>query len=121
MYTYRTLPWSDVVSFYHDLVHAHDWRSQPMLDLVTFIAASPYALGLFPVTSHATLRLGHYPNFLPGDGELVIDFDTGTQTFTFEYWSHPSILKRWRHQYQANAGQAALERFLHTYVRWFRP
>jgi hypothetical protein len=120
MYTYRTLPWSDVMSFYHDLVQIHHWPLQPMLDLVTFIATSSYAQGLFPVTSHATLRLGHYPDFLPGDGELVIDFDGPTQTFCFEYWSSPMAIKRWIRHYPAQAGQHRLEYFLQKQVRWFR-
>lgn len=117
---YRTLAWPDVVSFYQDLVHAHAWPIEPMLDLVTFIAASPYAVGLFPVTSHATLRLGRYPNFLAGDGELAINFDGTTQTFIFVYRSHQALSKPWTQQYPATSGRDALERFLHTHARWFR-
>ena len=117
---YRTLAWPDVVGFYQDLVQTHALPLAPMLDLVTFIAASPYAIGLFPVTSHATLRLGHYPNFLAGDGELAIDFDAAPQIFIFVYRSHPALSKPWTHAYPVNTGRDALERFLHTHVRWFR-
>jgi hypothetical protein len=120
MMSYRTLSWSDVVSFYQKLIQTHALPIIPMLDLVTFIAASPYAAGLFPVTSHATLRLGHYPNFLAGDGELDIDFDQPTQTFIFVYWSHPSDVHQWTRRYSVAESRDALERFLHTYARWFR-
>jgi hypothetical protein len=92
---------------------------QPILDLARFLATSPYASGLFPLTSMATLRIGRYPDFLPGDGELMIELAPSGQTFIFTYQSHPAQPAAWQHQYPISEGRIAIKRFLHDYARWF--
>lgn len=119
MYTYKTHSWTEIVERYRELVQDYAWPIQPMLDLVTFIADSPYAAGLFPLTSMDRLRIGRHPDFQPCIEELVIDFDMHKQLFVFSYWSHPALRKPWQRQYTPEASQAALERFLLKYARWF--
>jgi hypothetical protein len=120
MLIYTTRSWPDILEFYQGLAQAHHWQIAPMLDLVAFTAASPYAPHLFPVTSMATLRIGRYPNFLAGDGELSIDFEGPAQEFVFTYQSHPLDTRRWTRHYPTHAGRSALERFLLSYARWFQ-
>jgi hypothetical protein len=90
-----------------------------MLGLAQFLATSPYANGLFPLTSMALLRIGRYPDFSPGDGELTIEFIPPRQMFILTYQSHPARSAEWRHEYPVAEAAVALRRFLHTYARWF--
>lgn len=90
-----------------------------MLQLVQFVAASPYAQALFPITSVAKLRIGRYENFAPGDAELQIEFDEREQQFTFTYLAHPYQKHPWRRTCSAAAGIIRLERFLLEDAGWF--
>ena len=120
MQHYRTQSWIEILTFYSDLGNAHHWPFQPLLDLVQFITTSPYAQGLFPVTSQDLRRIGHYPNFLAGDGEFTIQFLPNQNRFVFTDQSHPTHQPPWSHHYEAEDVQQALEHFLVKKVRWLR-
>lgn len=115
----RTLPWPDVVSFYGELVHAHSWHIEPMLELVQFVAGSPYAPGLFPYTSHDRLCLGRTADFTAGDGELQIQFNPGAQSFTFTYCQSPADSSPWSRKCSAEEWRPVLERILQKRLGWF--
>lgn len=115
----RTLPWPDVVSFYCSLVHERAWHIEPMLELVQFMAGSPYAAALFPYTSHEKLCLGRTADFTSGDGELQIQFYPATQSFTFTYCQSPADFSSWSRECSADEWQPTLERILQKRLRWF--
>src|SRR5436190_830596 len=56
--TPRSLSWNEVLGFYEDLAQKPGCRIEPLVDLVRFLAESPYARSLFPYTSHADLHIG---------------------------------------------------------------
>lgn len=115
----RKYPWVEVEHFYERLVVESAWPFAPMLDLVRFVASSPYAPGLFPATSHEILLLGRVANFLRGDSELQVKFDGTSQTFLFTYTQRPDELKPWMRTCNAGEGRHTFERLLHKRLRWF--
>ena len=121
MTEYQTHSWPSVVSFYQDGARAHA-RLTPMAALVARIAASPYAAGLHPVTSHYLLRLFARERFDFYDDQIVIDHDG--EVFEVRYSSSPRvrqhslkpITSEWSKR--THDGFDALERCLH-HLRWF--
>ena len=115
----RTLPWSDVVSFYTGLVREHSWHIEPMLELVQFLAGSPYAPGLFPYTSHDKLCLGRVADFTSGDSELQIQFNSLTRCFAFTYFQSPTESSHWSRQCPSEEWRQVLDRILQKRLGWF--
>jgi hypothetical protein len=115
----RTSAWAEVEHFYERLVNESAWPFASMLELVRFVASSPYASALFPATSHEVLLLGRVANFVRGDSELQVKFDGTSQTFLFTYTQRPDELKPWSRSCNAGEGLATFERVLHKRLRWF--
>jgi hypothetical protein len=115
----KTLAWGDVVRFYDGLAKEHQWRVEPMAELVRFIAESPYAKALFPATSHATLLVGRVADFERGDNMLQVNFLFEQQSFVFTYVQSPAEPESWSLECSANEGRAVFERLLHKRLRWF--
>ena len=118
-YQFKTHSWQNVVKHYDDLVNQHAWPFNPMLDLVRFLASSPYAPSLFPRTSHDLLRIGRVRDFTPGDNELQIKFDGLTQRFCFTYTQRTDDLHPWSRECEASQWREVLERLFHKRLRWF--
>jgi len=117
----KTRSWAEVSTFYHRLVYENGWRLEPLLKLVLFIAASPYADGLYPATSVAMLRIGRYPDFAIRDAELLIEYESQRRQFHFRYFAHPSQNEpEWEKYCDATEGATTLERFLLKQARWFK-
>jgi hypothetical protein len=119
MYQLISSPWSSIVEFYDNLVHAHGWPFQPMLELVRFIAASPYAAGLFACTSHEVLLVTRVKDPDPSEGKLQIQFDGKSQVFTFRYIQRDDKSKPWSRTCPAEEGISVLEHTLCKRLRWF--
>jgi hypothetical protein len=136
-YTLSTRSWPEIVSFYEGLVQRqekHGYPSfHPMLYLVQQIANSPYAAGLFPATSHSTLRLVQTPEFYLNQERLEINFHPAKRQFFFELQemprrsAHPRCrqlapmklsAESWKRTYSSEDGFAALVRFIKA-KRWF--
>jgi hypothetical protein len=115
----RTLPWSEVVTFYSGLVKANTWRIEPMLALVQFLANSQYAPGLFAYTSHDKLCLGRVVDFVAGDSELQIQFNSQTQSFTFTYLQSPADISPWSSSCLPDEWRPAIEHILQNRLGWF--
>lgn len=49
--------WAEMVAFYRQLIDEYGWRQGPMLEFVSWLAASPHSRVLFPSTSHEALGL----------------------------------------------------------------
>jgi hypothetical protein len=113
--------WIEIISFYQDIISAHGWKCQPMLQLAECIAASEFAAGLFPYTSMSTLCLAHIHKPQPYQEELRITFDPVHSEFHFDYWSHPFVqLGPWKQTCDAADGFATFERIVLKYLRWFK-
>ena len=116
--------WPEIVEFYRHLTSEHGWAFQPMVRLVEQIAASEYAFGMFPYTSHSTLCIARTHHVRRGREELEITFDPVAQQFHFEYWSNPyvRIVRQgpWRRTCNEADGFSVLERILLKRVRWFK-
>ncbi len=136
-YTLRTMLWPEVISFYdkfEQIREKHEYPCfRPMLVLVEMIANSPCAFGLFPATSHATLRLVQTPEFYWDQERLEIGFDSAKRQFLFELKEnlcrsaaprrrHLAQTKptpeNWKRTYPAEEGFAALVRFIKA-KKWF--
>jgi hypothetical protein len=115
----RTSRWPEIEGFYERLVSGSAWPFEPMCDFVKFVAASQYARGLFPATSHEVLLLGRVANFQRGDNELQVRFDGTSQTFLFTYTQRPGETEPWSCQCGASEGVVTFERLLHKRLRWF--
>lgn len=121
MSEYQTHSWPSVVSFYQDGARGHS-RLIPMAALVEQIAASRYASGLHPVTSHYHLHLFARERFDFSDDQIHIDHDG--ELFEVRYTSSPRvrphsltpITSDWSKR--SRDGFDALERCLH-HLRWF--
>jgi hypothetical protein len=118
-HTPRSLPWDEVRSFYKDLAQKPGWRIEPLVDLVGFLAESPYARGLFPYTSHADLHIGRVRNFACGDNELKIVYNQENEAFIFTYQQRKDDLNPWSVQTTATEGKRKLLHLLHKRLRWF--
>jgi hypothetical protein len=113
--------WPDVVCFYQDLASTHGWKIDPMLKLVEQIAASGFAVGLFPYTSHSTLCIAHTHKPRMRQEELRITFDPTSDEFHFEYWSHPFVKPGpWETRCHSADGFPTLKRILLKRTRWFK-
>lgn len=49
--------WTEVLTFYRELIDEHGWAQGPMLNFAEWLAASEYGRVLFPSTSHQALGL----------------------------------------------------------------
>lgn len=114
---YTTSPWPHIVTFYAEFTYRNP-AFQPMHHLVREIAASPYAFGLFPLTSMVDLRIGHYPDYAMYDQEVVVTYDYRVQHMQFRYYSG-SVQPTWIQMYPHQHAYAAFERFITRYARWF--
>lgn len=56
--------WSQIVAFYRELIE-HGWRQEPMLELVSWMAAGPHSRFLSPCTSHEALGLSRVASGWP--------------------------------------------------------
>jgi hypothetical protein len=119
MLQYRTTSWASILDFYTSFA-AIQPDFVPMRTLVQWLASSLYAYGLFPLTSMFTLRIGRYPDFLAHDTELTIVYEPHVGTFRLAYYVNVEK-PLWVRTYPEDAVQAAIERFLLEYARWFRP
>ncbi len=68
----KSQSWKEIADFYRGMVE-HGLDMLPMLRLVEEIAASPYAHGLYPITSMFTLCLSQHPDFEYGQNMLRVD------------------------------------------------
>ena len=55
--------WGRMVSFYRELIEEYSFRQTPMLEFVSWLAASPSSRVLHPSTSHEALGLSAVPGF----------------------------------------------------------
>ncbi len=111
--------WQEILAFYQELAQKSGWHIEPMIDLVRFIAESPYARSLFPYTSHADLHIGRVSHFASGDGELTIVYDQQAKTFRFTYQQRADDVKPWSTECGAEDGRRKFEQILHKRLRWF--
>src|SRR4051794_24355981 len=93
--TIESRPWPEVVGFYRELVNDSGWYFQPMLDLVEFLAASPFAEGLFPTTSVARLCLARTPTIRWEYEMLIIEYDPVGGRFVFTYFETSPCPRPW--------------------------
>lgn len=90
-----------------------------MCALVSFLARSPYAPGLFPSLSHDELCLGRVRDFADGEGELRVRFDPRVQRFAFTCLQALGA-KRWQGHCAAQGVEPHVERLLQKRLRWFK-
>ena len=114
-----TRPWPEISEFYSGLVRDHHWQVEPLLELVQYLATSPYASGLYAYTSHATLCLGRCANFTASDGELRVAFDPSTKAFTFTYTQSPADSLPWTRTCATEESLSVLRHVLHRRLGWF--
>jgi hypothetical protein len=117
--TPRSLSWEEVRDFYADLARRPGWKIAPLVELVEFLSASPYAIGLFPYTSHADLHIGRVRNFACGDNDLSVTYNQRANTFTFTYQQREDDLHPWSVECAATEGKDRLTHLLHKRLRWF--
>lgn len=55
--------WGRMIGFYRKLIDEYGFHQTPMLEFVSWLAASPYSRVLYPSTSHAALGLSAVPTF----------------------------------------------------------
>ena len=55
--------WSRQVAFYRELIDEYGWDQGPMLEFVSWLAASAYSRALFPSTSHEAIGLATVPTY----------------------------------------------------------
>ena len=104
--------WPQTVRLF-DEIAAEQPRLALMRAFVGQVAASKYAAGLNPLTSHATLLLSPNDTLLTGYDEVKIDLEDGE--FVVRYHGSPTSAT-WTTR--DTNGMAALERFL-QHIRWF--
>jgi hypothetical protein len=110
-----------VVEFYRDAA-ADGPRFAAMADLVERLAASPYAAGLHPVTSHYLLQLFPNDEFDFSDDQIQVEHDG--EAFDVRYVAlarvhrHDRVPTKSHWKKRSPDGFAALERCLH-HLRWF--
>ena len=117
---FETHSWPSVVDFYRRSAAARPELSA-MAALVERVAASPYAAGLHPVTSHHLLRLFATNRFDFLDDQIQIEHDG--REFEVRYVASAGrplatapTASRWAKR--SPDGFAALERCLY-HLRWF--
>ena len=117
----RTQSWAYVVSYYAGLSRQPGWHIEPLLELVSFLAGSPYAQALFPYTSHDVLGIGRVANFTAQNAELRIQFNAASQSFKFTYYQRPDERSPWVRRCPAPECHQVLLRIFHKRLRWFAP
>jgi hypothetical protein len=113
--------WDEVVSVFRHLVDDCGWKVRPMLELVEFVASSPYATALFPTTSHDRLCLSRTRVIRWHHEMLMVQFDPDAEGFRFEYWqASQASTEPWRTSSPAQEGVTRLEHILKKRLRWFK-
>lgn len=110
-------PWQKIETFYHSLVVDYGWGCQPLHDLVTHIAAAPYATYLHAITSHATLMLHGYTPF-HYDQEVVLIEWKGNNTLVFTYREEPYRPVAWEKTCQAEESLRVFEHLVIDLLKW---
>jgi hypothetical protein len=118
-HTPRSLSWEEVRGFYEHLAQKPDWKIEPLVNLVKYLAASQHAGGLFPHTSHADLHIGRVRNFACGDNEVTVAYSQETETFKFTFQQRMDDLNPWSVQCGASDGKSKFMHLLHKRLRWF--
>ena len=90
-----------------------------MLDLIRFLAESPYASGLFPYTSMDKLCLGRVPDFSWFDNELRIEFNSSNHSFKFIYFQNEADARPWSRDCTEEEWKPVLEHILQKRLGWF--
>ncbi|WP_406699856.1 hypothetical protein V5E97_13505 [Singulisphaera sp. Ch08] len=111
-FTVETRSWPEVVKFYRDL--------GPMLNLVEFIASSPYSTSLFPTTSHARLCIARTSPIHWGHAMLTVEFDPVGECFVFQYFEAAPTPQPWVTTCPTADGRMRFERLMKKRLRWFR-
>lgn len=109
--------WNDIISFYDNLPSQNEFNFKLMAKLVRDIVNSPYAIGLFPITSMHTLILGQTPEFEIERNTLRIELIEGNQV-KLELNSSAIKSKNWSRIIDASEVFIALEKFLKS-EKWF--
>jgi hypothetical protein len=115
----RSLPWSEIISFYTALVNESGWALEPMIDVAKLLASPPYAGALFAYTSHDILCVSRSENFELGDSELRIQFNPATSAFKFTYRQKASDSTPWARKCLIGEWQSVLTHILQKRLRWF--
>lgn len=73
--------WARTIGFYQQLIDENGWQQRPMLEFVSWLAASRYSQALHPSTSHESLGLACVPTFQERLGRpmvyIVYDAESG--------------------------------------------
>jgi hypothetical protein len=117
----RSRSWDEIVSSYRHLSDDHGWRLGPMMELVDFVASSPYATALFPTTSHDRLCIARTRVIRWNHQMLTVRFDPNAERFLFEYWEASAWCREpWRTSSAAEEGITKLEHVMKRRLGWFR-
>ncbi len=92
-----------------------------MVELVVFVASSPYATALFPTTSLDRLCIARTRMIRWNHQMLTVRFDPNAERFLFEYWEASAWCREpWRTSSAAEEGITKLEHVMKRRLGWFR-
>lgn len=114
-----TETWEQIENRYTDLQDNHGWQIDPMIKLVQGIRSSRFSIGLYPWTSHATLRvsLNNYVDFQ--DDLLSIDYFPDQEIFEFRMsFSDDYVRRPWTRTCAKDEAFSFFERVIRD-LRWF--
>lgn len=116
---YESRTWPEMVESYRGLAEGGGHQG-PMLDLVEFIAGSPYASGLFPLESMFELCLSRTRGVRWRHGMLSILYDASVGQFVFTYFEESMWPEPWVTRRDTELGREHFEWLMKKRLRWFR-
>ena len=113
----KTRSWEDVLKFFTEIAESNSYFS-PIHRLVTEIAASKYAIGLFCTTSMHVLWISQSEEFEMAREVLIVKYNGAKHQFLFEYIEHPHAKKSWHRECSEVDAFQNFERFIEM-KKWF--
>jgi hypothetical protein len=114
---FKSRSWGDIARSFAELAEANSYF-QPMSQLVSEIATSKYAIGLFPIKSMHDLWISQSEEFEMWHEALLIRFDVINHKFLFQYVENPYVKNPWQRECPEATGFQTFERFLEM-KKWF--
>jgi hypothetical protein len=105
-------PWSEIESFYRELVRPGEAAAHGMLRLVEQIAALPYAQALYAWTSMLDLCIAQVPAGRPYDRSYLRISPRGDGTIEFRYRDTAIEARQWHRIVKEEDAFQRLERFI---------